>query len=248
MSNPWIPVRPGTKKKPRTKENIAMIIVSGRIHIAPGQREGFLASSREAVVAARRAPGCRDFVVGADPIDPDRVNVYEEWDSDRQLEAFRGAGPGPELTQVIERAEVCQHHVASAGAVQHVSVHIARPSGEVYDFASDPRNLSRWAAGLARSEVRPDGDDWIGNAPFGTVRLRFAPRNSFGVMDHDVTLESGVTIHNPMRVVPHGDGSEVVFTLIRRPEMSDAQLAEDTRTVENDLKTLRDLLERRSSA
>jgi uncharacterized protein YndB with AHSA1/START domain len=32
-----------------------------------------------AVVEARRAAGCRDFVVAADPIEPDRVNVYEEW-------------------------------------------------------------------------------------------------------------------------------------------------------------------------
>ena len=55
-----------------------MIIVSGRIYVSPGQREGFLASSRAAVTDARRAPGCRDFVVAADPIEPDRVNVYEE--------------------------------------------------------------------------------------------------------------------------------------------------------------------------
>jgi len=50
-----------------------------------------------------------------DPIDPDRVNVYEEWDSDTQLEAFRGAGPGPELIRVIERADVSRHRVASSG-------------------------------------------------------------------------------------------------------------------------------------
>src|SRR5688572_32617971 len=40
--------------------------------------------------------------------------------------------------------------------VQHVSVSIARRPGEVYEFASDPRNLPAWAAGLARSEVRQD--------------------------------------------------------------------------------------------
>ena len=92
-----------------------MIIVSGRIYVRSGQREAFLASSRSAVIDARRAPGCRDFVVAADPIEGDRVNVYEEWDSDGQLEAFRGAGPEPELMQVIERAEVHRHRVASSG-------------------------------------------------------------------------------------------------------------------------------------
>ena len=132
--------------------------------------------------------------------------------------------------------------------VQHVSVYIARPPAEVYEFASDPRNLPRWAAGLARSEVKSDGDEWIANAPFGKVRVRFAQRNSFGVVDHDVKLESGVTIHNPMRVVPNRDGSEFIFTLIRQPGMSDAQFAKDKAAVEIDLKTLKDLLERKPSS
>src|SRR3990170_1580435 len=131
--------------------------------------------------------------------------------------------------------------------VQHLSIYIARRPSEVYDFASDPKNLPRWAAGLARSEVRKDGDEWIADAPFGRVRVRFVQRNSLGVMDHDVTLESGVTIHNPMRVVPHGDGSEFVFTLIRQPGMSDARFIEDKAAVENDLRTLKDVLESTNS-
>ena len=127
--------------------------------------------------------------------------------------------------------------------VQHVSVSIARRPGEVYEFASDPRNLPAWAAGLARSEVRQDGDAWVADAPFGKVKVRFAERNAFGVMDHDVTLESGVVIHNAMRVVPNGEGSEFIFTLIRQPGMSDAQFARDKGAVEADLKTLKELLE-----
>ena len=86
-----------------------------------------------------------------------------------------------------------------------------------------------------------------GGRPFGKVRIRFAPRNSVGVLDHDVTLASGVTIHNPMRVVPNGEGSEFTFTLIRQPGVSDAQFASDRAAVEKDLKTLKDMLERRTS-
>ena len=132
--------------------------------------------------------------------------------------------------------------------VHHISVYIARRPAEVYEFASDPRNLPRWAAGLARSEVRREGAEWVADAPFGKVRVRFAERNSFGVMDHDVTLGTGVTIHNPMRVVPNGDGSEFVFTLIRQPGMSDGQFAEDKAAVEKDLTTLKGLLERTPSS
>jgi hypothetical protein len=47
-----------------------------------------------------------------------------------------------------------------------------------------------------------------------------------------------------MRVLPNGEGSEFVFTLIRRPGMSDGEFARDKAAVENDLKTLKDLLER----
>lgn len=129
--------------------------------------------------------------------------------------------------------------------VQHISLYIARRPAEVYDFASDPRNLPRWAAGLARSEVKRHGDEWIVDAPFGKVGVRFAARNDFGVLDHDVKLESGVIIHNAMRVVPHGDGSEFIFTLIRQPGTTDEQFARDSAAVEKDLKTLKELLERK---
>ena len=127
--------------------------------------------------------------------------------------------------------------------VHHVSVYIARPPGEVYEFASNGENLPRWAAGLARSAVKREGDAWMMDAPFGKAEVRFAERNSLGVIDHDVTLESGVTFHNPMRVVAHGEGSEFVFTLFRQPEMSDEQFAADKEAVKKDLQTLKDLLE-----
>lgn len=92
-----------------------MLIVSGRIYLAKGRREAFLAISHESIMEARRTLGCRDFVVAADPVEPDRVNIYEEWDSADQLEAFRGEGPGDQLAKLIERADVRRHVVASSG-------------------------------------------------------------------------------------------------------------------------------------
>ena len=129
---------------------------------------------------------------------------------------------------------------------RNLSIYIARQPSDVYAFASDPANLPRWAAGLARSEVTRAGDAWVVVAPFGKATIRFAPPNALGVMDHDVELESGVTVHNPMRVVRNGEGSEFIFTLFRRPDMSDEQFAADRRAVEQDLRTLKELLERPS--
>ena len=127
--------------------------------------------------------------------------------------------------------------------VRHMSIHIRRSPGDVYEYASNPENLPYWASGLARSAVSKDGDTWVVQAPFGRVKIRFAGKNAFGVMDHDVELETGMIVHNPMRVVPNGDGSEFIFTLFRRPGMSNEQFAEDKLAVERDLETLRDILE-----
>jgi quinol monooxygenase YgiN len=92
-----------------------MIIVSGRIYVRPGARQEFLASSAGAVAQARSSLGCRDFVVAADPIEPDRVNVYEEWESEEALLAFRGDGPEGDLSSRIVRADVSRHVVSSTG-------------------------------------------------------------------------------------------------------------------------------------
>jgi hypothetical protein len=125
--------------------------------------------------------------------------------------------------------------------VQHFSIYIARSPKDVYAFASDPRNLPRWASGLAKADVKKEGDFWVMEAPFGKVKVRFAEKNSFGVMDHDVTMESGATVHNPMRVIPRGGGSEFMFTLIRRPDVTGEEFAKDKAAVEADLQTLKKL-------
>lgn len=78
----------------------------------------------------------------------------------------------------------------------------------------------------------------------GRVVVVFTPRNEFGVLDHDVTLPSGQTVHNPMRVIADGDGCEVVFTLRRRPGMSDEEFRRDGEAVSADLTALKRLMER----
>lgn len=114
---------------------------------------------------------------------------------------------------------------------------------KVYEFVSNPENLLRWAAGLGKS-VRKSGAGWIVDTSQGTTQIRFAEKNDFGVLDHYVKLASGVEVYVPMRVVPNGSGSEVIFTLFKTPDMSDKQFTEDAGMVEQDLKTLKSVLER----
>jgi hypothetical protein len=72
----------------------------------------------------------------------------------------------------------------------------------------------------------------------------FAERNDYGILDHDVTLPSGETVHNPMRVIADGAGCEVVFTLRRQPGMTDEEFSRDAGLVLADLRALKEQLER----
>jgi hypothetical protein len=125
---------------------------------------------------------------------------------------------------------------------KHISVTINRSAAPVYEFASNPENLPKWAAGLSGS-IKKVNEDWIAEAPMGRVKVKFAEQNKFGVLDHNVTLSSGVKVYNPMRVFQNNDGSELVFTLYRRPDVSDQEFAEDAKAVEKDLAKLKTLLE-----
>jgi quinol monooxygenase YgiN len=62
---------------------------------------------------AREAPGCEAFVLSPDPLDPGRINVYERWSTDADLERFRGEGPSDEQTSQIRSADVKRYRISS---------------------------------------------------------------------------------------------------------------------------------------
>jgi hypothetical protein len=126
---------------------------------------------------------------------------------------------------------------------RHLSTAIDRSAGEVYEYTSDPGNLPQWAAGLS-SGIEPDGERWVTESPMGRVYVQFAAPNRYGVLDHDVTLPSGETVYNPMRVIADGSSRcDVVFTLRRRAGMSDEELERDAAAILADLARLKQLLE-----
>jgi hypothetical protein len=116
---------------------------------------------------------------------------------------------------------------------RHISVWIDAPAEAVYALASDQAQLPFWAAGLA--------DPALAGAD-----VEFALRNEFGILDHVVRLPSGDQVYNPMRVIPEGPGErqcEVVFSLRRRPDVTEEEFAADAAAVAADLDRLRRLVE-----
>lgn len=89
-----------------------MVIVAGHLLVDPSQRESYLAGCVAVVEQARAAPGCLDFALTADLVDPARIDVFERWESQADVEAFRGGGTGEEQGAQIRAASVAEYDVA----------------------------------------------------------------------------------------------------------------------------------------
>lgn len=90
-----------------------MIIIAGQLYVAPGRRDEYLATVADVAAQARRAAGCLDFVQAPDPIEPDRINVYEQWASDDDVRAFRASGGPMPARPEIKRADVKKYRIAA---------------------------------------------------------------------------------------------------------------------------------------
>lgn len=127
-----------------------------------------------------------------------------------------------------------------------VTVSIERSWQAVYDFARAPRNLPKWASGLAAGVWQDDGE-WYADAPMGRVKVRMTGQNPFGVLDHDVTLPDGTLVRNAFRVSPNKDGCDAVFVVHRTEGVDRDAFERDVAHVAADLQALKRLLEQRES-
>jgi quinol monooxygenase YgiN len=89
-----------------------MIVVAGHLIVDPEQRESYLADCVSVVEQARRAPGCLDFAITGDLVDPGRIDVFERWESRAAVEAFRGSGPSDEQSAAMLSASVAEYDIA----------------------------------------------------------------------------------------------------------------------------------------
>jgi quinol monooxygenase YgiN len=88
-----------------------MVIVAGHIVVDPQQRDDYLSGCVEVVRQARRTAGCLDFALSADLLELGRVNIFERWESQAAVEAFRGSGPSDDQGAAIVAASVAEYDV-----------------------------------------------------------------------------------------------------------------------------------------
>ena len=94
-----------------------MLIVAGYLQVAAHARAEYLERARTATVLARAAPGCLEFVQAPDPIEADRIVIYERWESEQELLAFRNGDtePVPAPLPDVLGADVLRYAISSVG-------------------------------------------------------------------------------------------------------------------------------------
>jgi carbon monoxide dehydrogenase subunit G len=126
-------------------------------------------------------------------------------------------------------------------AVVHISI-LAQPSS-VVAFLSDMENWKTWAPWI-HSVTRISERDWKVESEGGQMKFHFAEPNSLGVLDHEVTIASGMRVFNSMRVVPNAAGSELVMVVFQSPGASTEQFDQDVQAVTDDLARLKPAAEK----
>jgi hypothetical protein len=121
------------------------------------------------------------------------------------------------------------------------TITIAAPPAAVLAVVGDGARLPEWAPAFATAVEHQGDDRWLIGEGDGRFPVRLRVDQTFGTVDilRPVDPPAGAFL----RVVPNGEGSELLFTLFfpdgTAAEAVDAQMA----TVEQELQTVRALAE-----
>jgi hypothetical protein len=116
------------------------------------------------------------------------------------------------------------------------SISIAAPPQAVHSYLADGDNLPAWAPGFAPA-IRPDGASWIVTTQGGEFRVDAVAESGPGTVD--VVSADDHTRGLFTRVLPSGEGSELLFTLLFAPDAPERDVAAQLVTLEAELGAVR---------
>jgi quinol monooxygenase YgiN len=90
-----------------------MWIIAGHLTVDEDERDAFVEAHRDLVERARKAPGCLDVAITADPVTPGRVNNYERWESWDAIEAWRERAHAPDTDVEMREVNVTAYEIAT---------------------------------------------------------------------------------------------------------------------------------------
>jgi quinol monooxygenase YgiN len=97
---------------------MATVIVQGVFSVDPNERDRFVEASIEGMRRSRLEEGCLEYVIAADPVEPERAVLTERWasmeDLDRHLARPRDAASGADPRPAPRSVEITVFEVASS--------------------------------------------------------------------------------------------------------------------------------------
>ena len=121
--------------------------------------------------------------------------------------------------------------------VETRSLAIAAAPGLVHAYLADPSNLPVWAPGFA-SSVRPDGMSYAVCRGGVEFRIDVLVERTAGTVDFVAANDHARGLF--ARVLPNGEGSELVFTLPFAPDTPAGVVTAQMLTLEAELAAVRD--------
>lgn len=94
-----------------------MLIIAGKVYVAPEHRDAHVASYADFVSDTRTASGCLDFFIAADPVEVGRVNLFERWESNVQLRAFQATAEPPAPVTDLRSEDVALYEISASRPV-----------------------------------------------------------------------------------------------------------------------------------
>lgn len=95
--------------------NTHKVIIAGWFTVDPSKRDEVVKAHEDLVKRARQAPGCLDLAITADPVDPARINNFEFWQSEEDLDSFRAVANPPKAITPILSTEMQKHEINKSG-------------------------------------------------------------------------------------------------------------------------------------
>ena len=125
-----------------------------------------------------------------------------------------------------------------------LSVSLAVPFEQAWDFLSDPRNLHRWTVDFATAPPQPTANDAVFavQTARGSLELFVRCDQASGVIDFHFG-RGGQFRCSPSRLIRNDDGCIYVFTQFEPPGAAPGLFETLVANVRQELKLLRELLE-----
>jgi quinol monooxygenase YgiN len=96
-----------------------VLIVAGTGYVDPDHRDTLLAGLAPSLRRVRTTPGCLDYVVAADPIELERVNIYERWESQAHLDAHLAeVAQTPPPMPHVRSVQVMRYEISGSSQLQ----------------------------------------------------------------------------------------------------------------------------------